>query len=123
MGVWSVLHPPPLCFSADVKLHFARDHLSFARVQKRNPPSGLLSTTLHRAKLPWDEVGRRTTCDAYTSVIRAQRKSGGIFTAHTRLNKAPAKLRPYDFAERNGYIRGLVKEIIHDAGRYVHSPY
>ncbi|KOS16258.1 60s ribosomal protein l2 [Malassezia pachydermatis] len=50
-------------------------------------------------------------------VIRAQRKSGGIFTAHTRLNKAPAKLRPYDFAERNGYIRGLVKEIIHDAGR------
>lgn len=50
-------------------------------------------------------------------VIRAQRKSGGIFTAHTRLNKAPAKLRPFDFAERNGYIRGLVKDIIHDAGR------
>ena len=37
----------------------------------------------------------------------------------TRLNKAPAKFRPFDFAERNGYIRGLVKEIIHDAGRYV----
>lgn len=54
-----------------------------------------------------------------TSVIRAQRKSGGIFKAHTRLNKAPAKLRAYDFAERNGYIRGLVKEIVHDAGRYV----
>jgi len=50
-------------------------------------------------------------------VIRSQRKSGGIFTAHTRLNKAPAKFRPFDFAERNGYIRGLVKEIIHDAGR------
>merc|ERR1712096_376398 len=50
-------------------------------------------------------------------VIRAQRKSGGIFTAHTRLNKAPAKLRPFDFAERNGYVRGLVKDIIHDAGR------
>ncbi|PWN50539.1 putative RPL2A-ribosomal protein L8.e [Violaceomyces palustris] len=50
-------------------------------------------------------------------VIRAQRKSGGIFTAHTKHNKAPAKLRAYDFAERNGYIRGIVKEIIHDAGR------
>ncbi|KAN0062385.1 60S ribosomal protein L2 [Thecaphora frezii] len=50
-------------------------------------------------------------------VIRAQRKSGGIFTAHTKHNKAPAKLRTYDYAERNGYIRGLVKEIIHDAGR------
>ncbi|WFD00038.1 hypothetical protein MYAM1_002784 [Malassezia yamatoensis] len=45
------------------------------------------------------------------------RKSGGIFKAHTRLNKAPAKLRAYDYAERNGYVRGLVKEIIHDAGR------
>jgi large subunit ribosomal protein L8e len=50
-------------------------------------------------------------------VIRAQRKSGGIFTAHTKHNKAPAKLRVYDYAERNGYIRGVVKEIIHDAGR------
>lgn len=52
-------------------------------------------------------------------VIRAQRKSGGIFKAHTHLNKAPAKLRPLDYAERNGYIRGVVKEIIHDAGRLV----
>jgi large subunit ribosomal protein L8e len=52
-------------------------------------------------------------------VIRAQRKSGGIFKAHTHLNKNPAKLRPLDFAERNGYIRGVVKEIIHDAGRLV----
>ncbi|ETS59772.1 hypothetical protein PaG_06296 [Moesziomyces aphidis] len=51
-------------------------------------------------------------------VIRAQRKSGGIFTAHTKHNKAPAKLRVYDYAERNGYIRGVVKEIIHDAGRF-----
>lgn len=40
------------------------------------------------------------------------------FKAHTHLNKAPARLRPLDFAERNGYIRGIVKEIIHDSGRY-----
>jgi large subunit ribosomal protein L8e len=51
-------------------------------------------------------------------VIRSQRKGpGGIFKAHTRLRKGAAKLRPLDFAERNGYIRGIVKEIVHDPGR------
>ncbi|TIA90490.1 hypothetical protein E3P81_02471 [Wallemia ichthyophaga] len=50
-------------------------------------------------------------------VIRSQRKNGGIFQSHTHHNKAPAQLRTYDYAERNGYIRGIVKEIIHDAGR------
>jgi len=50
-------------------------------------------------------------------VIRNQRKSGGIFTAHTKHRKAPAKFRALDFAEKNGYLRGLVKEIIHDPGR------
>ena len=43
----------------------------------------------------------------------------GIFRSHTHHNKAPAQLRTYDYAERNGYVRGLVKEIIHDAGRLV----
>lgn len=37
--------------------------------------------------------------------------------AHTRLNKAPARFRTLDFAERHGYIRGVVKDIIHDPGR------
>jgi len=51
-------------------------------------------------------------------VIRNQRKGrGSIFTAHTRLNKAPAKFRVLDFAERHGYVRGVVKDIIHDPGR------
>jgi len=51
-------------------------------------------------------------------VIRNQRKGrGSIFTAHTRLNKAPARFRTYDFAEKHGYIRGVVKEIVHDSGR------
>jgi len=50
-------------------------------------------------------------------VIRAQRRSHAIFKAHTHLNKNPAKLRPLDYAERNGYIRGIVKDIIHDSGR------
>jgi large subunit ribosomal protein L8e len=37
--------------------------------------------------------------------------------ANTRLNKAPAQFRTLDFAEAHGYTRGVVKEIIHDAGR------
>merc|ERR1712088_166796 len=28
-----------------------------------------------------------------------------------------AKLRPLDFAERHGFIKGLVKDIMHDPGR------
>lgn len=37
--------------------------------------------------------------------------------AHTRLNKAPAQFRTLDFAEKHGYTRGVVKDIIHDPGR------
>ncbi|CUM57831.1 unnamed protein product [Debaryomyces tyrocola] len=51
-------------------------------------------------------------------VIRNQRKgAGSIFTSHTRLRKGAAKLRTLDYAERHGYIRGIVKQIIHDPGR------
>jgi large subunit ribosomal protein L8e len=50
-------------------------------------------------------------------VIRAQRKSGGIFKSITTHRKGAAKLRSLDYAERNGYVRGIVKEIIHDPGR------
>jgi len=51
-------------------------------------------------------------------VIRGQRKGyGGIFKSHSRLRKAPAKMRTLDFAERNGYIKGVVKEIMHESGR------
>ncbi|CAG9462440.1 unnamed protein product [Pedinophyceae sp. YPF-701] len=51
-------------------------------------------------------------------VIRAQRKGrGSIFTSHSKNRVGEAKLRHLDFSERNGYIRGVVKEIVHDAGR------
>lgn len=51
-------------------------------------------------------------------VIRAQRKgAGGIFKSHTKHRQGAAKLRTLDFAERHGYIRGVVREIIHDPGR------
>jgi len=51
-------------------------------------------------------------------VIRAQRKgAGSVFVAHTKKRKGAAKLRPMDYAERHGYIKGVVKEIVHDPGR------
>eukprot|EP00294_Goniomonas_avonlea_P006962 CAMPEP_0114542828 /NCGR_PEP_ID=MMETSP0114-20121206/2035_1 /TAXON_ID=31324 /ORGANISM="Goniomonas sp, Strain m" /LENGTH=255 /DNA_ID=CAMNT_0001727135 /DNA_START=41 /DNA_END=808 /DNA_ORIENTATION=+ len=51
-------------------------------------------------------------------VIRAQRKgAGSVFKSHTHRRKGAAKLRPLDFAERTGYIKGVVKDIIHDPGR------
>jgi len=51
-------------------------------------------------------------------VIRAQRKGrGSVFTAHTHHRKGACKLRPLDYAERHGYLKGVIKEIIHDPGR------
>jgi len=51
-------------------------------------------------------------------VIRGQRKgAGSIFRAHTKKRKGAAKLRPLDYAERHGYIKGVIKDIIHDPGR------
>ncbi|CAN0060471.1 unnamed protein product [Ectocarpus sp. 12 AP-2014] len=51
-------------------------------------------------------------------VIRGQRKGkGGIFTSHTRLRKGPVKFRKLDYAERHGYIKGVVKDLIHEPGR------
>jgi len=51
-------------------------------------------------------------------VIRTQRKGrGSVFKSHNQHRKGAAKLRALDFAERSGYIKGVVKEIIHDPGR------
>ena len=50
--------------------------------------------------------------------IKAQRKgAGSIFTSHTKHRKGAAKLRPLDFGEKHGYVKGVVKEILHEAGR------
>jgi len=50
--------------------------------------------------------------------IRGQRKGrGSVFRAHVKHRVGEAKLRNLDYAEREGYIRGVVKEIIHDPGR------
>jgi large subunit ribosomal protein L8e len=51
-------------------------------------------------------------------VIRSQRKgAGSVFKSHNKHRKGAPKLRAIDFAERQGYIKGVVKEVIHDPGR------
>lgn len=43
-------------------------------------------------------------------VIRAQRKgAGSVFKAITKKRKGAPKLRPLDYAERAGYLKGVVK--------------
>merc|ERR1711957_77848 len=63
--------------------------------------------------------------------IRGSRKGKSlIFGSKTRLRKGAVKLRAYDYAEREGYMKGLVRKIIHDPGRgaplaeiVFHDPY
>mmetsp|Transcript_19067 Transcript_19067/g.33927 ORF Transcript_19067/g.33927 Transcript_19067/m.33927 type:complete len:256 (+) Transcript_19067:46-813(+) len=51
-------------------------------------------------------------------VIRAQRKGkSAIFKSHNTHRKGASKLRSLDYSERNGYLKGVVKDILHDPGR------
>jgi large subunit ribosomal protein L8e len=51
-------------------------------------------------------------------VIRTQRKGrGSVFKANKHFRKGPVKLRVLDYSERKGYMKGIVKEILHDPGR------
>jgi len=51
-------------------------------------------------------------------VIQCQRKgAGSVFTARSKGRQGAAKFRSLDYAERNGFIKGLVKDICHDPGR------
>jgi len=52
-------------------------------------------------------------------VIRGQRKGKktSIYKAHTFHRVAPCKHRVADYAERHGYVKGVIKDIIHDPGR------
>merc|ERR1711966_220384 len=61
---------------------------------------------------------RTTTSFPMGRVIRGQRKGrGSIFRSHNRNRKGAAKLRVLDFGERRGFVKGVVKDIIHDPGR------
>jgi len=51
-------------------------------------------------------------------VIRTQRRgAGSVFKSHVKHRKGAAKFRVLGYAERHGYIKGVVKDIIHDVGR------
>jgi len=48
----------------------------------------------------------------------AQRHGGSlIFASHSQHRVAPARFRTLDFVERQGYIKGVVRDIVHDSGR------
>lgn len=53
-------------------------------------------------------------------VIRNQRRGapgGAVGRTCTTSRVGPARLRKYDFSEREGYLRGVVSEVAHDPGR------
>jgi len=52
-------------------------------------------------------------------VIRAQKKGNpkSIYKSHNFHRVAPCRLRVADHAESHGYIKGVVRDIIHDPGR------
>jgi large subunit ribosomal protein L8e len=52
-------------------------------------------------------------------VIRAQRRGalGSCFNAATTHKKGVAKLRKFDYAEKNGFVKGVITQIAHDPGR------
>ena len=53
-----------------------------------------------------------------TFIQIAQRKGRStVFCSNTHKRVAPARLRKLDYSERHGYIKGVVKAIIHDPGR------
>lgn len=65
----------------------------------------------------WERQSHRPSV-AMGRIIRAQRKGAGpIFRSHTHRRKGPAQFCSLDFAERNGYIKGVVSEVGHDSNR------
>ena len=45
-------------------------------------------------------------------VIRQQRKgAGSVFRAHVKTRKGAAKFRTLDYAEKNGYLKGMLHHI------------
>merc|ERR1712178_213909 len=52
-------------------------------------------------------------------VIRGQRKGcqTSVYKSHTFHRVAPCKLRVSDYVEREGYVKGVVKDLVHDPGR------
>merc|ERR1711981_690246 len=54
---------------------------------------------------------------SWVALFEASVKAVSIFKSHCRTRKGEAKLRVLDFGERIGFVKGVVKDIIHDPGR------
>ena len=51
-------------------------------------------------------------------VIRGSRKGGGfVYKSRITHRKGAAEFRILDCGKRKGFLRGLIKDIVHDAGR------
>ena len=52
-------------------------------------------------------------------IIRSQRKGkpGSVYRTPKSKRIAPPRYRNLDFAERQGYIKGVVRSVLHDPGR------
>lgn len=51
-------------------------------------------------------------------VVKSQRKGkGSVFKTHNCGRQGSMGMKKYDYAERHGYVKGVVKEIVHDKGR------
>ena len=79
-----------------------------------------------------DGVGQRRTCMPSSSSANHSPVLHRVLglQSHSKHRRGPAKLRTLDFAERSGYIKGVVKQIVHDPGRgaplavvHFHDPY
>uniref|UniRef100_A0ACB8FHF2 60S ribosomal protein L8 n=1 Tax=Sphaerodactylus townsendi TaxID=933632 RepID=A0ACB8FHF2_9SAUR len=87
-------------------------------VLSKGPEVGPARSPTKAAPLLGRQQGKAPAECTMGRVIRGQRKgAGSVFRAHVKHRKGPAKLRAVDFAERHGYIKGIVKDIIHDPGR------
>lgn len=49
--------------------------------------------------------------------LSCRKGKGSVFVAKTRLRKGPVRMRRSDYSERNGYVKGIIKDIIHEPGR------
>lgn len=46
-----------------------------------------------------------------------RRGKGSVYTANTTGRKGAVGFKRNDYAERHGYVKGVVKAIVHDSGR------
>eukprot|EP00331_Platyophrya_macrostoma_P025484 CAMPEP_0176433078 /NCGR_PEP_ID=MMETSP0127-20121128/15791_1 /TAXON_ID=938130 /ORGANISM="Platyophrya macrostoma, Strain WH" /LENGTH=55 /DNA_ID=CAMNT_0017815403 /DNA_START=48 /DNA_END=211 /DNA_ORIENTATION=+ len=51
------------------------------------------------------------------TVLTCRKGKGSVYQVHGHKRLGPAKLRILDYAERHGFMRGVVKTIEHEAGR------